>query len=175
MLSSSYFIDSTDYKYFGLDKFNIQDWYEGKIELKVLSKKEAEKYYQYRLRLNTADTSYYRFYSVQKNQKDLKIVTIIDGATGNFPDLRMLVYNIRDSLIGFYPVAGIGSDPDYGYKYLVTSERINDTTYRSTRINEYKEFNSGKARRDSIVTIYKIGLGYMKGAKVIEKREYNLE
>lgn len=174
--TESPFIDSADFKYFGLKKFDIQDWYDGKIELIPLSKEDAEKYYQYRLRPNFFDTTYYRFYSVQKNRGELKIITIIDGATGNSPDLRMLIYDEKDSLIGFYPVAGIGSDPDWNLKYKVTSDRINDTTYISTRIDEYVgEFDRGKVSRDSIITKFVIELGYMKEDKILEKREFKLK
>ncbi|MBT2162258.1 hypothetical protein [Zobellia barbeyronii] len=175
--SESNFIDSTDFKYFGLKKFDIQDWYDGKIELKTLSKEDASKYYQHRLRPNTSDNkTYYQFYSIQKNTDELKIITIIDGATGKFPDLRMLIYNKKDSLIGFYPVAGIGNEPDWNLKYRVTSNRINDTTYLSTRIEEYVgEFDLEKLRRDSTITKFAIGLGYKMEAKVLEKQKYELE
>tara|TARA_R110001606_G_scaffold374855_1_gene532875 strand:- start:156 stop:764 length:609 start_codon:yes stop_codon:yes gene_type:complete len=170
------FIDSTDFKYFGLENFDIQDWYDGKVKLKSLTKAQAIKYYQYRLRNSSVDTDYYQFYSIQKNHNEQKIITIVDGATGNFPDLRMLIYDAMDSLIGFYPVAGIGKDPDLTLKYKVISNKINDTTYISTRLDEYVgEFDLGKVSRDSTITKFAIGLGYMKGATILEKKKYNLK
>ena len=174
--SGTTFIDSTDFKYFRLENFDIQDWYDGKLNLKSLNNAQAKKYYQYRLRDVAVDSNYYQFYSIQKNNDKLKIITIVDGATGNFPDLRMLIYDEKDSLIGFHPVAGIGTDTDLDLKYKVTSDRINDTTYLSTQIKEYiGEFDLGKVRRDSIVTEFIIELGYMKESKTSSKQKYTLE
>lgn len=170
------FIDSTDFKYFGLENFDIQEWFDGKLNLKSLNKEQAKKYYQYRFRDVAVDTNYYQFYSIQKNDNKLKIITIVDGATGKFPDLRMLIYDKKDSLIGFHPVAGIGTDTDLNLKYKVTSDRINDTTYLSTQITEsIGEFDLGKIRRDSIVTEYIIELGYMNESKTSSKKKYTLE
>ncbi|MDO6518512.1 hypothetical protein [Zobellia uliginosa] len=175
-VSNSTFIDSTNFKYFGLEEFNIDKWYEGKVKLKSLTKKQAEKYYQYRLRNSLADTNYYQFYSIQKNTSQQKIITILDGATGRYPDLRMLIYDRKDSLIGFYPVAGIGNDPDLNLKYKVVSKKINDTTYLSTRIDEYGvESDLKNIQRDSTVTKFELELGYMKEAKVLDKKTYKLE
>ncbi|MBA6316963.1 hypothetical protein [Cellulophaga baltica] len=175
-VSNSIFIDSTDFKYFGLEEFNIEQWYEGKVKLKSLTKKQAAKYYQYRLRNSLVDTNYYQFYSIQKNTNHQKIITIVDGATGRYPDLRMLIYDKRDSLVGFYPIAGIGNDPDLNLKYKVFSQKINDTTYLSTRIDEYT-INSDleNIQRDSSLTKFQLELGYMKEAKVLDEKTYKLE
>lgn len=175
--SESNFIDSTDFKYFGLKEFDIQDWYDGKIELKSLTKKDTEKYYQYRLRPNTSDTTNYLFYSIQKNMSSQKIITIIDGATGRQPNLRMLIYNERDSLIGFSPVAGIADGSGWNFKTKVTTRKENDSTFVSTRIDQYiSEFDTiGKVHKDSTITKFRIELGYMKEDNVIEKKKYQLE
>ena len=36
------FIDSTDFKYFGLENFDIQEWFDGKLKLKSLNKEQAK-------------------------------------------------------------------------------------------------------------------------------------
>lgn len=173
---NSDFIDSTRFKYFGLEEFDIQDWHEEKVELKTLTQKEAHKYYQHRLRPNTDFEGYHRFYSLQKNQQDIKIITIIDGATGNYPDLRLLIYNEKDSLIGFYPIAGLGNDPNFGWKYKVTSKRINDTIYISTRVQEYGSVSGTKgALKDSTVTKFVVRLGYMMEDEIIEKKVFKIK
>ncbi|EWH12567.1 hypothetical protein KLA_14318 [Cellulophaga geojensis KL-A] len=175
-ISNSIFIDSTDFKFFGLEEFNLEEWYEGKVKLKSLTKIQAEKYYQYRLRNGLVDTNYYQFYSIQKNTNQQKIITIVDGVTGRYPDLRMLIYNKRDSLIGFYPIAGIGNDPDINLKYKLVSKKLNDTRYLSTRIDEYEvESNLENIQRDSTVTKFELELGYMKEAKILDKKTYKLE
>ncbi|MCM4174311.1 hypothetical protein DHD32_22875 [Arenibacter sp. TNZ] len=175
--SESAFIDSTDFKFFGLKEFDIHKWYDGEVKLKALTKNQVEKYYQYRLRPDTSDTTYYLFYSIQKNLDEQKIITIIDGATGRFPDLRMLTYDENDSLIGFYTVAGMGGSPDWNFKYKVASKQDTDSTFLSTRIDEYvSEFDTlGKVKRDSTITRFRINLGYMKGVNVLEKKKYKLE
>ena len=170
------FIDSSDFKFFRLEKFDIQEWYNGSLKLKPLTKAQAKKYYQYRLRNGEVDSNYYQFYSLQKNEDEMKIITILDGATGKFPDLRMLIYNNKDSLIGFHPIAGIGTDPDFNLKYKVTSERINDTTYISTGIKEYiGEFDDKKMSRDSTITKFIIELGFMKEEKIVDRKEFKLK
>ncbi|WP_108246966.1 hypothetical protein [Muricauda brasiliensis] len=170
------FIDSTDFKFFQLEKFDIQEWYNGNLKLKPLTKDQAKKYYQYRLRNGEVDSNYYQFYSLQKNEDEIKIITILDGATGKFPNLRMLIYNSKDSLIGFHPVAGIGTNPDFNLKYKVTSERVNDTTYISTGIKEYVgEFDDGRVSRDSTITKFIIELGFMKEEKIVDRKEFKLK
>jgi len=158
--SDSVFIDPNNFKYSNLNEFDLRGWYYGKIvdSLKSFSSKEKliEYFQDERLKGENIYPVNYQYFSIQKNDKSEKIITIIEGDESCCHDLHYLVYNSENKLLSDNIVAGTGGDGMWGYDQYGTF--VNDSTYVLTRIDmEEIELENGgtKTEIDSVITNYR--------------------
>ena len=158
--SDSLFIDPNNFKYSNLSKFDLRGWYYGKIvdSLKSFSSKEklVEYFQNERLKGENIYPVNYQYFSIQKNDKSEKIITIIEGDESCCHDLHYLIYNSENKLLSDNIVAGIGGDGMWGYDQY--GEFVNDSTYILTRIDmEEIELKNGgtETQIDSVITKYR--------------------
>ncbi len=153
------FIDSSKFKFFNLQKFDIRDSSNEKTVLELPSPTK-EKLFQYfqsaRITEGNIYPSNYRYFSIQKNSNTEKIITIIEGDEICCSDLHLLIYNSKNKLISNNVVAGAGGDGMWWYESY--GEFTNDSTYILTRIDmEEVELENGgpETHLDSVITTYR--------------------
>lgn len=158
--SDSLFIDPNNFKYLNLNEFDLRGWYYGKIVDSLKSFSSKEKLVQYfqdeRLKETNIYPMNYQYFSIQKNDKSEKIITIIEGDESCCRDLHYLIYNCENKLLSDNIVAGTGGDGMWGYDQY--GEFINDSTYVLTRIDmEEIELENGRTKTeiDSVITNYR--------------------
>ncbi|GAA3658036.1 hypothetical protein [Flavivirga jejuensis] len=158
--SDSLFIDPSNFKYANLNKFDLRGWYYGKIidSLKAFSSKEklVEYFQDKRLKGENIYPVNYQYFSIQKNDKSEKIITIIEGDESCCHDLHYLIYNSENKLLSDNIVAGTGGDGMWGYDQY--GKFVNDSTYILTRIDmEEIELENGgiETQIDSVITNYR--------------------
>ena len=156
----SVFIDQNNFKYSTLNEFDLRGWYYGIIvdSLKSFSsKKKLIEYFQdERLKGENIYTVNYQYFSIQKNEKSEKIITIIEGDESCCHDLHYLIYNSENKLLSDNIVAGTGGDGMWAYDQY--GKFVNDSTYVLTRIDmEEIELENGgtKTEIDSVITDYR--------------------
>lgn len=159
-ISDSLFIDPNNFKYSNLNAFDLRGWYNGNIvdSLKSFSSKEKliEYFQDERLKGENIYPANYHYFSIQKNNKSEKIITIIEGDESCCQDLHYLIYNAENKLISDNVVAGTGGDGMWGYNQY--GKFVNDSTYILTRIDmeEVEIVNGGtETQIDSVITNYR--------------------
>lgn len=157
--NDSIFIDSTNFKFQNLKKFNLSNWYSGKIEkeLKQLKREKLFEYFQSeRIKEENIYPTNFRYFSIQKNTLNEKIITIVESDESCCSELHYLIYNEKNELISDNIVAGTGGDGMWNYdKY---GEFLNDSTYILTTINyEELELQNEKTeiKIDSVIIDYR--------------------
>lgn len=158
--SDSLFINPNNFKYSNLNEFDLRGWYYGKIvdSLKSFSSKEklVEYFQDDRLKGDNIYPVNYQYFSIQKNDKSEKIITIIEGDESCCHDLHYLIYNSENKLLSDNIVAGTGGDGMWGYDQY--GKFVNDSTYILTRIDmEEIELENGgtETQIDSVITNYR--------------------
>ncbi|WP_196888266.1 hypothetical protein [Aureivirga sp. CE67] len=158
--SDSLFIDPNDFKYSNLNEFDLRGWYHGKFvdSLKSFSSKEKLiAYFQNeRLKGENIYPANYQYFSIQKNDKSEKIITIIEGDESCCQDLHYLIYNSENKLLSDNIVAGTGGDGMWSYDQY--GKFVNNSTYILTRIDmEEIELENGgtEIQIDSVITNYR--------------------
>ncbi len=158
--SDSIFIDLNNFKYSDLNEFDLRGWYYGKIvdSLKSFSSKEKliEYFQDERLKGENIYPVNYQYFSLQKNDKSEKIITIIEGDESCCHDLHYLIYNSENKLLSDNIVAGTGGDGMWRYDQY--GKFVNDSTYILTRIDvEEVELENGgtETQIDSVITNYR--------------------
>lgn len=158
--SNRVFIDSTNFKYFDLKEFDLRGWDYGKItnELKSFYSKEKLIEYFQNDRFNSENIYpvNYHFFSIQKNEANEKIITLLEGDESCCNDLHYLIYNSENELISDNIVAGTGGDGMWSYNQY--GKFINDSTYVLTRVDlEEVELENGgsELQIDSVITNYR--------------------
>ncbi len=158
--SDSKFIDSTKYKYFNLKEFDLRGWYYGKLmnELKSFSSKEKliEYFQDERLNGENIYPANYQYFSIQKNDKSEKIITLIEGNETCCHDLHYLIYNNKNELLSDNIIAGTGGDGMWSYDEY--GRFTNDSTYLSIRIDKEEvnlENGGTETQIDSVITSYR--------------------
>uniref|UniRef100_UPI0040499ADF hypothetical protein n=1 Tax=Flavobacterium sp. TaxID=239 RepID=UPI0040499ADF len=154
------FIDSLNFKYVNLTKFDLRGWYGERLreELKPFTSKEKLLQYFQNNRM-IGDDIYpenYQYFSIQKNDKFEKIITIIEGDESCCHDLHYLIYDNENKLISDHIVAGTGGDGMWSYDQF--GEFANDSTYILTRVDmEETELDNGDSEIeiDSIIINYR--------------------
>ncbi len=156
----SLFIDPNNFKYSKLNVFDLRGWYYGKIidSLKSFSSKEklVEYFQDERLKDENIYPINYQYFSIQKNDKSEKIITIIEGDESCCQDLHYLVYDSENKLLSDNVVAGTGGDGMWTYDQY--GKFANDSTYILTRIDmEEIELENGETETqiDSVITNYR--------------------
>ncbi|MBL4709975.1 MAG: hypothetical protein JKY48_16205 [Flavobacteriales bacterium] len=134
-IHESDFIDSTKFPFQELSSFDLRNWDYGKrSELKTLNKKDYDNYLQnVEQNYKIAYEKNYKYFSIQKNSKEEKIITLIveHKESGN-ATLHLLVYNKKDKLLSNNIVASTGGDGGSdGDSY---GSFINDSTYTMTGV-----------------------------------------
>ncbi len=157
--SDSLFIDPNDFKYSNLSEFDLRNWYVEKMdkELKSPTKEKLVNYIQNeRLTLENVYPNSWKYFSIQKNEKLEKIITIIEGDESCCSDLHYLVYNEQNELLSDNIIAGTGGDGMWAYDQY--GKFVNDSTYILTRIDmeEIELANGGtETQIDSVITNYR--------------------
>ena len=158
--NDSLFINPNNFKYSNLNEFDLRGWYYGKIidSLKSFSlKKKLVEYFQDdRLNGENIYPVNYQYFSIQKNGKSEKIITIIEGDESCCHNLHYLIYNSENKLISGNIVAGTGGDGMWGYDQY--GKFVDDSTYVLTRVDmEEVELGNGgtETRIDSVITNYR--------------------
>tara|TARA_R110002050_G_scaffold263772_2_gene404430 strand:- start:72 stop:758 length:687 start_codon:yes stop_codon:yes gene_type:complete len=158
--SDALFIEPSNFKYSELTEFDLREWYYGKIVDSLMSfssKIELIKYFQNdRINGEYIYPVNYQYFSIQKNEKTEKIITIIEGDESCCHDLHYLIFNSENELISDNIVAGTGGDGMWGYDQY--GRFINDSTYVLTRIDmEEIELDSGgtETHIDSVISHFR--------------------
>jgi hypothetical protein len=173
--NDSIFIYSTNFKFKNLEKFNLQNWYSGKMEkeLKPLTKEKLLQYFQNeRINGENIYPTNFRYFSIQKNSIKEKIITIIESDESCCSELHYLIYNEKNELISDNIIAGTGGDGMWNYdKY---GKFINDSTYVLTKVEfEELELENEKTeiKIDSVITNYRFNKN--KLFEKIKERKFN--
>lgn len=155
--SVSTFIDSSHYKYFELQSFDLHDRFVGdKLEgLKSLSQDDFDKYCQHGELKEVFEPGNCFYYSLQSNTTKEKAITIFALDNMSNHQLYLLVFNEEDSLLSTNILGGMGGYK--GWSYYTTGAFTNDSTYQLTQI-EFKEQEAENGEMemyvDSVITDY---------------------
>lgn len=157
--SETNFINADNFKFFKLDEYDLRDWYQGKMteELKSLTMDELEKYFQNdRVKGENIYPENFRYFSIQKNTKTEKIITIIESDESCCSDMHLLIYDEKNKLISDNVVAGTGGDGMWYYNAF--GKFLDDSTYQLIRVDFEKiELKNDEyaQKMDSSVTLFR--------------------